>query len=389
MSSDQKETCFVIMPFGEKEDDGKIFDFDRIYKDIIKDAIEDIDMECIRCDEIGEAGWIHADMMEHIFEDDVAIVDISTENINVYYELGVRHALRDKVTVLIRKKGTKIPFNLKGFRVIDYDPEDENDIAQVKTKIAEFVQNGLKSEQPDSLVHQVLDTLKIGTNPNIITKSEIFKYSLSENPEKKVCLITGDIKDVDNIDIWVNSENTNMQMARFFDRSISALIRYLGAKKDLAGHITEDTIANELAGIMGDHKSVPAGHVLVTGSGELENTHNVKHIFHAASVQGQLSVGYRPIEDIGACVTKALKEVDLPKNADEEWSSILFPLMGAGTGRGDVRNSASELIEAAIAYLEKKLGSKIEEVYFLCWRDIDLETCQSILNGLDSVVELE
>ena len=385
MPKEQKDICFVIMPFGEKEADGKVIDFDKIYKDIIKEAIEGIGLECIRCDEIGESGWIHADMMEHIFEDDVAIVDISTANANVYYELGVRHALRDKVTVLIRKKGTDIPFNIKGFRVIDYDPEDEQDIAEVKGKIAEFVKNGLKSEQPDSLVHQVLDTLKIGTNPNIITKREIFKYPLSENLEKKICLITGDIKEVDSIDIWVNTENTNMQMARFYDRSISAIIRYLGAKKDLAGYIEEDTIANELVEIMGDNKSVPPAHILVTGSGELASTHGVMNIFHAASVQGQTSVGYRPIEDIGACVTAALKEADLPKYADREWNSILFPLMGAGTGRGDARKSADALIAAAIAYLEVKPSSKIEEAYFLCWSDIDLDVCQNVLQGLDSV----
>jgi len=40
-------------------------------------------------------------------------------------------------------------------------------------------------------------------------------------------MITGDIQNIKEIDVWVNSENTNMQMARHFERSISAIIRYL------------------------------------------------------------------------------------------------------------------------------------------------------------------
>jgi hypothetical protein len=65
--SERKRTCFVIMPFGEKKDlDGKDIDFDDIYRFFFKKAIEDLGIECIRCDEIEEAGSIHEKMFEHI-----------------------------------------------------------------------------------------------------------------------------------------------------------------------------------------------------------------------------------------------------------------------------------------------------------------------------------
>ena len=53
-------TCFVIMPFGQKEDiDGTIIDFDQVYADLIKPAIEAMQLKPLRCDEITKAGWIY------------------------------------------------------------------------------------------------------------------------------------------------------------------------------------------------------------------------------------------------------------------------------------------------------------------------------------------
>jgi len=120
MSQEKAKTCFVIMPFGEKSDlDGKVIDFNKVYENFIKKTVENTGLNCVRCDEIEQAGWIHEDMFEYIFKSEVAIVDITTLNANVFYELGVRHTLRENVTILIRRKGTRIPFNLKGFRVIN------------------------------------------------------------------------------------------------------------------------------------------------------------------------------------------------------------------------------------------------------------------------------
>jgi hypothetical protein len=62
---------------------------------------------------------------------------------------------------------------------------------------------------------------------------------------KFITLFTGDIGALKAADIWVSSENTNMQMARFYDLSISGTVRYLGAKKE-SGIVIEDIIAQEL-----------------------------------------------------------------------------------------------------------------------------------------------
>ena len=69
----ERKTCFVIMPFGKKKDDeGHEIDFDVIYDDIIKEPVKQAGLECIRCDDIEEAGSIHEDMFAQIATADVA-----------------------------------------------------------------------------------------------------------------------------------------------------------------------------------------------------------------------------------------------------------------------------------------------------------------------------
>ena len=113
--------CFVIMPYGQKEDaDGQVIDFDEIYQYIIKEAVDKLPgLACQRCDDIDAPGWIHERMLRHIYEDPIAIVDTSTLNANVFYELGVRHALRRSTTVLIHRAGTTWPFNIAGLNSIE------------------------------------------------------------------------------------------------------------------------------------------------------------------------------------------------------------------------------------------------------------------------------
>ena len=378
--------CFVIMPFGGKTDvNGKITDFDEIFDCIIQKPVEELGLECVRCDKIAQAGVIHEQMFRHIYEADVAVVDITSLNANVFYELGVRHALVDSVTVLLRRKGTNLPFNIQDLKVIEYDPEHPKSVDSAKDKIKEFITNGLKLRQKDSPVHGVLN-LKIGTAAKPLTKSETINYLMKNVPGKTIGIKTGDIREVKDIDVWVNSENTNMQMARHYDRSVSSVIRYRGAVRNKAGQVTNDVIAKELAEAVGDNANVPAGEVVVTGSGELQKTNGVKKIFHAAAVAGQVGIGYCPIPEIGVCVRNALSKADEDEQKDVELKSMLIPLMGTGTARGDLEQKAKELINAAICHLEAHPECRIDRVYFLTWSEKELEACQGVLDSSDSLV---
>lgn len=386
-----KDTCFVIMPYGKRRDqDDAEIDFDDVYKLLLRPVVESLDLECERCDQ-SPSGLIHVKMFEQILNARVALVDISTLNPNVFYELGVRHALRPSATILIRRKGTTIPFNIQDLDVIEYDV-DLGSAETAKKKISDAIQNGLTMKRTDSPVHQHLD-LRIMRPSRVLQELTVYDYTLSDGSKRRLGMITGDLQhvgrgaDAKKIDVWVNSENTNMQMARFFDRSVSAVIRYEGAKKDANGRVLKDTIYDEIRTQVpeGSTQEVQPGTVVVTGAGELERECGVRKIFHVAAVRGEVGHGYSPVQDLGKCVRRALEMADSPKLAAEDLRSILFPLMGTGTARAGKEKTVPVLIDAAVSYLKASPNSKLKEVYFLAWTDIDLEVCQSVIQLRDDL----
>src|SRR5260370_37561658 len=95
--------CFVIMPIGSPTRDRIKYDlFKEIYEDIIRPAVREAnqELECIRADEIREAGNIVRDIVSHLCEAELVVADLTDQNPNVFYELGVRHAL-GKSTILL------------------------------------------------------------------------------------------------------------------------------------------------------------------------------------------------------------------------------------------------------------------------------------------------
>ncbi len=218
-----------------------------------------------------------------------------------------------------------------------------------------------------------------------IVDSQIINYEIN-NSNKKIGIITGDLVDVKNVDIWVNSENTNMQMARHFDNSISALIRYHGAKKNEAGFVIDDIIFNNLAEQTKNFPIVPPASVFVGISGELEKSNGVKKILHVATVHGEAGKGYQAISNINACLTNSLQKIS--EINDPQLKSIVFPLLGTGSGGHDNKNRVSELFETAIKYLSNNPKCSIEIVYFLAYTKKDLKNCLYATDNLKAKLSL-
>ncbi len=125
--------------------------------------------------------------------------------------------------------------------------------------------------------------------------------------------------------------------------------------------------------------SVGPGEVIVTSPGNLARTHKVKKILHVASVIGQLGKGYFPIPDVPGCVENALRTVD-EKLANDDITSILFPLMGKGVAHRSFEQGVEALLEVAIDYLNSNPLSVLEKVFFLNYSDKELEVCQRLLD---------
>ena len=207
------------------------------------------------------------------------------------------------------------------------------------------------------------------------------------NARQVLGIKTGNIKATKDVDAWVNSENTDMMMDRFFGRSVSATIRSLGARKHEDGRsIAEDTIGKALAAELRPRSFVKPGTVLQTHAGELENTHNVRRIFHVASVAGSIGSGLSSsLSNIEISMDNVLKTI----SAGKRYRSALVPMLGTGQGGFPVGRVAPLLVKRTLAFFRENPKSPLREVYFLAYSEGDLEILRNAIKEFSSIEPVE
>jgi tetratricopeptide (TPR) repeat protein len=155
-----KPLCFVLMPFGQKPTgSGRSIDFDAVYHQLIRPAIEQAGMEPIRADEEAAGGIVHKPMFERLLLCEFAVADLTTANANVFYELGVRHAVRPHTTVLVFAEGERLPFDVAPDRGVPYRLGSDGP-ADVGDRFVAQVAAGLRAAlepMTDSPIYQLLD----------------------------------------------------------------------------------------------------------------------------------------------------------------------------------------------------------------------------------------
>ena len=118
-----KKTCFVITGYGVKTDlqTGKDYNLDNTYKNIIKPVFEELDFECFRAFDINPEAITIDSAYNWLLKADILIADITSLNVNVMYELGVRHSLNPRGTIVIADKSITIPFNINHLNINFYE----------------------------------------------------------------------------------------------------------------------------------------------------------------------------------------------------------------------------------------------------------------------------
>ncbi len=149
----EKKKAFVIMPYAKS--------FNRLYSIIIQGALEKMGYECVRQDMTGQGGHIMHNVIRNITEANISIVDISDLNWNVAYELGIRHTMHKKGTIIMCRKDQQEnePFDIQGVNILYYDPDwmetfSEDQIIGELVKRIEFAENSGVGGS-DSPIHDV------------------------------------------------------------------------------------------------------------------------------------------------------------------------------------------------------------------------------------------
>ena len=180
-----KPLCFVLMPFGKKPGlSGSVIDFDSVYHELIAPAIEVVGWEPLRADEEMTGGIIHKPMYERLILCEYAIADLTTANANVFYELGIRHAVRPSSTLLLFAAGNgQLPFDVAPLRAVPYRLSSEGtptDLDNTKKFLVDLL-NEAKKEKTDSPIYQLVNNY-----PDIDhTKTDVFREQVEYSSEMK------------------------------------------------------------------------------------------------------------------------------------------------------------------------------------------------------------
>ena len=171
-----KKVCFVVMGYGVKPDysTGRELDLDKTYRNIVKPAVMEAGLECIRADDIKHSGIIDVPMYQYLFSADVVIADLSTYNPNSFYELGIRHALKPHTTIAIAEKELKYPFDLNHTVIRPYEHLgkgiDHEEVMRFRGELQDAIQSILDTPRVDSPVYTFLNDL---TPPILRSRHEI------------------------------------------------------------------------------------------------------------------------------------------------------------------------------------------------------------------------
>lgn len=290
------------------------------------------------------------------------------------------------------------------FEFISYNLDDQKSRDASKKLLQDAVIVNLSARVTDSLVHALLPGLNLSRPQQTLTHDrETMEVQFSPRPNSNgtvvsgaarpsytLGVIKGDLVDVDIVDVWVNPENTRMEMARIHDNSVSAFIRYHGARKDKQGNILRDRIYEDLRRQIG-RANVEAGSVIVTPPGQLKAM-NVRAVFHVAAQHGEPCGGYHTIRGYTSVVSNALERMEQLNRSlwqrynllgdSRRLTSIVFPLLGTRASEFDPIDVTVNLVQEARKYLTLWPSTHIRAVYFLAYTKRDLELCEAAFQRL-------
>jgi hypothetical protein len=187
------DLCFVLIPFGRRPDlSGTTVDFDALYRDIIGPAVREAGLDPVHAGEEMTSGMTRKPALEHLILCKFAVADLRTADASVIYQLGVRHAVRPRSTVLMFSKGgSHLPFDVVSWGAIPYSlgaggvPASPGEIKEaLRRRLVEAREAGSQARATDRHLYELLEDY-----PHIDhAKTDLFRdqVSYSEKQKKKL-----------------------------------------------------------------------------------------------------------------------------------------------------------------------------------------------------------
>ena len=133
-------TCFVMQPFDKDK-------FDRRFDDTFAPAIKAAGLEPYRVDRDPGVSIPIDEIQKGISGAEVCFAEITTDNPNVWFELGYAIASNKAVCLVCSKeRTTAFPFDVRHQMIIEYDVDSVSDYKRLEAAITEFLRATLEKE---------------------------------------------------------------------------------------------------------------------------------------------------------------------------------------------------------------------------------------------------
>lgn len=139
---------FIACPIGDEGSEERKRS-DQLLKYVIAPVVQDVMKTnpadvLVRADRMAEPGRITKQIITEIVQCDVMIADVTGDNPNVMYEIGLRQALL-RPYILMAGKGHRLPFDLADIRTIFYELGLDT-VQGAKDELTAHLQRALRSE---------------------------------------------------------------------------------------------------------------------------------------------------------------------------------------------------------------------------------------------------
>jgi len=162
MNQAKEKTCFVVMPFGGF--------FENRYKETYAPAILEAGLKPRRVDDLYSSTPIIQDVWNCTLESRMVLADLTGFNPNVFYELGLAHAV-PKQAILISESTEELPFDLRHLRVLKYEFRDPNWGKKLKDDIVKAITH-LEKFPNDSILIPFLKIRPSGPEKEITSEQK-------------------------------------------------------------------------------------------------------------------------------------------------------------------------------------------------------------------------
>jgi hypothetical protein len=169
----KQDTCFIIMPFGDW--------FDTYYESIYLPAIEATGLTPRRADNLYRPSAIINDIWALTNEAKLILADLSEKNANVFYELGMAHALA-KPAILVTESMEDVPFDLRSLRVIVYE-KNRPDWGEVLRETIQLAIEEVLASPLDAVLPTFIKVKESTTQPTV-SKVEKEMISLRQDVDR-------------------------------------------------------------------------------------------------------------------------------------------------------------------------------------------------------------